>query len=145
APGARSLLATSAEGPDAKRLREAAEQALREVAAEGGELPFLEPQREPQQGKNGSEVAPDAAEISDEISIEDEISAEVVIAVEAEALLTKKSSAPPAPSLRKKVADMTVEDHIEAGDLARRLGRDDEAVSHYKKGLAKLGTTQTPE
>lgn len=77
--------------------------------------------------------------IADEISITEEISVHDVD----EDL--SAANAPPTPTARKRAADMTVDDHVEAGDLARSLNRVDEAVSHYKKGLAKLGTAATPE
>jgi len=160
---------TTAEGPAAKRLERIAREALAQARAEGREVPayLLSPgDPDPQPGSTtlvSEEEPPDTpepetqprerpmtpAEGSDDFEVEvddfglDEVSVEEV---EPETIRPEPvADAPPPPTTRKKAADMTVEDHIEAGDLARDLGHDDEAVSHYKKGLAKLGTTTTPE
>lgn len=99
--------------------------------------PETQPRAEP--SEDGLEVDVDDDFGLDEVSVEE-------FEEEPPTQRREPSAAPPpAPTTRKKAADMTVEDHIEAGDLARDLNHDDEAVSHYKKGLAKLGTSTTPE
>ncbi len=119
---------TAAEGPAAKRLAADAAAAMAMLRAQ---------QAEEARAAEGAADAP--AEDGEDISIEEEIS------IEEHVPKTITGSPPPPPTLRKKAAEMTVDDHVEAGDLARSLHRDEEAVAHYKKGLAKLGTAATPE
>jgi tetratricopeptide (TPR) repeat protein len=95
---------------------------------------------------------PDDLTFEEDISVEEEISIDEEISFDDDVddapeheVSTKTSIPPPVPKARKRAADMTVEDHLEAGDLARSLGHLDESVAHYKKGLAKLGTEVTPE
>ena len=80
----------------------------------------------------------------DEISVEEapEIDAvEEDISVDVDA---PDAPVPPPPPKAKRAIEMTVEDHVGAGDLALRAGREDEALAQYKKALAKLGTQTIP-
>jgi tetratricopeptide (TPR) repeat protein len=84
--------------------------------------------------------APEMDDLED-VSVEEEISIEEAPAGQQQ---QQQQQQPPPPKTKKKATEMTVEDHVRAGDLARTTGRDDEALAQYKKALAKLGTAAVP-
>ncbi|MEM9696515.1 MAG: hypothetical protein AAGA56_28490, partial [Myxococcota bacterium] len=115
------LRATVADGPEAKRVASIVAEARRAAA----------------QDEAVSSSAPaDEGTFDGDITVDDDFSLEAN---------PPPSIAPPAPNRVQRSAEMSVQDHLEAGDLARDLKHHDEALSHYKKGLAKLGIAQTPE
>lgn len=130
---------TSADGPAAKRLAEEARRVrnelLRKDAAALEEAPARPPTTQPFPGATGSVVADGSVDVE---------SAGEDVSVELDDVDASAEAPPPVPDRRKRVAEMSADDHVEAGDLARSLHHIEEAVGHYKRGLAKLGTEQTP-
>lgn len=138
APKRRQLLDTFADGPIAKRLERPAEDEERQLAPvpeppASAPSPVTAPKERTapavaEPPLPASEPEADFDEL-DDISIEEEV--------------PEIELPPPAPS-KKRPSEMTADDHVGAGDLARKAGRDDEALAQFKKALAKLGTTTVP-
>ncbi|MEM1032526.1 MAG: hypothetical protein AAGN82_19425 [Myxococcota bacterium] len=146
-----TLRETTAEGPAAKRLERIAREALAQARADGHDVPErLTPEKgKPPADSRDATVpktdlpAPDGRRDS-AVALAEQ-GREAAAPSEPEPSTQPRPAPPPAPTSRKRAAAMSVDDHIEAGDLARDLGHAEEAVGHYKKGLAKLGTASTPE
>jgi tetratricopeptide (TPR) repeat protein len=120
----KGLLSTVADGPDAKRI----EAVRAEIQAEAATLTPAVTSSAPA----APSTPPDDIDVLDEVSVDED--APVV-----------QGQPPPAKSRRQRLVDMSVADHIQAGDLDLKLNKPDEALAQYKKALGKLGTTASPE
>ncbi len=143
------MKATIADGPEAKRAREIAQELVAEGAIEpapetepiGPEPPAAEPSPEAPEPAESSPEVPEPSEPSPPPPDEAEDGLVEIV----EVVIDEETDEPPPPKPKKRPADMTVADHIELGDEHTAEGLIDEGLKEFKKALGKLGTAPTPE